>query len=200
MTSILEKGGETFEGIKLLLRENPLPPIDSAVAAAQAEVPCSNHNTEPNFEPLRRIIADSLGVPHWLVHINAGSELILRQLFDRLGQQVHLLTPTQPLFPEIAERYTGTRLLPEKDFAYDLEQREIPAGTTLAVIVDPNNPNSGSFAMNPLSGLLRRWVSNFASIRRARRWVTRHAAASPASNLPPRHYRLRRTVSRVGCA
>lgn len=25
--------------------------------------------------------------------INAGSELILRQLFDRFGQQVHLLTP-----------------------------------------------------------------------------------------------------------
>ncbi|MCI0506927.1 MAG: hypothetical protein L0Z73_12570 [Gammaproteobacteria bacterium] len=42
MTSILEKGGGTFEGIKLLLCENPLPPIDEAIAAAQAEVPRSN--------------------------------------------------------------------------------------------------------------------------------------------------------------
>jgi histidinol-phosphate aminotransferase len=39
MTSLTEKGGGAFEGIKLLLCENPLPPIDEAIAAAQAEVP-----------------------------------------------------------------------------------------------------------------------------------------------------------------
>jgi histidinol-phosphate aminotransferase len=154
MTSILEKGGATFEGIKLLLCENPLPPIEEAIAAAQAEVPRSNYYTEPFSEPLRRFIADSIGVPEQLVHINAGSELILRQLFDRLGQRVHLLTPTYPLFPEIAERYTETRLLPENDFAFDLADLEIPDGTTLAVIVNPNNPNGGSFDMAPLPDLL----------------------------------------------
>lgn len=157
MTSILEKGGGTFEGIKLLLCENPLPPIDEAITAAQAEVPRSNYYTEPYSEPLRRFIVDSLGVPQRLVHINAGSELILRQLFERLGQQVHLLTPTYPLFPEIAKRYTETRLLPENDFAFDLAQLVIPEGTTLAVIVNPNNPNGGSFDMTPLPGLLRRY-------------------------------------------
>ena len=114
MTSILEKGGGTFEGIKLLLCENPLPPIEEAIAAAQAEVPRSNYYTEPFSEPLRRFIAESIGVPERLVHINAGSELILRQLFDRLGQRVHLLTPTYPLFPEIAARYTETRLATRK--------------------------------------------------------------------------------------
>lgn len=31
MTSRLEKGGGTFEGIKLLLCENPLPPINDPV-------------------------------------------------------------------------------------------------------------------------------------------------------------------------
>ena len=76
MTSILEKGGGTFEGIKLLLCENPLPPIEEAIAAAQAEVPRSNYYTEPFSEPLRRFIADSIGVPEQLIHINAGSELI----------------------------------------------------------------------------------------------------------------------------
>ena len=157
MTSILEKGGGTFEGIKLLLCENPLPPIEEAIVAAQAEVPRSNYYTEPFSEPLRRFIADSIGVPERLVHINAGSELILRQLFDRLGQRVHLLTPTYPLFPEIAERYTETRLLPEKDFAFDLADLEIPDGTTLAVIVNPNNPNGGIFDMAPLPDLLDRY-------------------------------------------
>jgi histidinol-phosphate aminotransferase len=157
MTSVLEKGGGTFTGIKLLLCENPLPPIDAAIAAAQAEVPRSNYYTEPYSAPLRRLLGDQLGVPESLIHINAGSELILRQLFARFGQQVHLLTPTYALFPEIAQRYTETPLRPENNFAFDLAQLEIPAGTTLAVIVNPNNPNGGTFDMAPLPQLLRRY-------------------------------------------
>lgn len=156
MTSILEKGGSAFEGIKLLLCENPLPPIEEAIAAAQAEVPRSNYYSEPYSEPLRRSVSEQIRVPKRLIHINAGSELILRQIFDRLGEQVHLLTPTYPLFPEIARRYTETRLRPENDFSYNLAELRIPKGTTLAVIVNPNNPNGGTFDMNPLPNLLER--------------------------------------------
>jgi histidinol-phosphate/aromatic aminotransferase/cobyric acid decarboxylase-like protein len=58
MTSILEENGETFEGIKLLLCENPLPPIEEAIASAQAEVPRINDYTEPFSELLRWFIAD----------------------------------------------------------------------------------------------------------------------------------------------
>jgi histidinol-phosphate aminotransferase len=156
MSAIAEKGGGTFQGIKLLLCENPLPPIEEAIAAAQAEVPHSNYYTEPYSAPLRKLISEQTGVSERLVHINAGSELILRQLFDRFGQQVHLLTPTYVLFPEIARHYTETRLLPENDFAFDLAELLIPQGTTLAVIVNPNNPNGGIFDMTPLPELLRR--------------------------------------------
>ena len=157
MTSILEKGGGTAEGIKLLLCENPLPPIDEAIEAARAEVPHSNYYTEPYSAPLRRHLAESLGVDEQLIHINAGSELILRQLFQRLGQRVHLLTPTYPLFPEIAEHYTETRLLPERDFRFDLGELTLPEGTTLAVIVNPNNPNGGTFDTGVLPDLLERY-------------------------------------------
>jgi histidinol-phosphate aminotransferase len=161
MTSILEKGGGSFEGIKLLLCENPLPPLDEAIAAAKSEVPRSNYYTEPYSEPLRSFIADSIGVPERLVHINAGSELILRQLFERLGHQVHLMTPTYPLFPEIAKRYTETRLLPERNFTFDLADLRIPDGATLAVIVNPNNPNGGTFDMAPLPALLKRYPRTY---------------------------------------
>jgi len=135
MTSKLEKGGGAFKGIKLLLCENPLPPLDEAIAAAQAEVPRSNYYTEAHSVPLRQRLADKLHVPERLIHINAGSELILRQLFDRFGQQVHLLTPTYPLFPEVAQHYTETRLRREDDFRFDLGKLVIPNGTTLVVIV-----------------------------------------------------------------
>lgn len=156
MTSRSEKGGGEFAGIKLLLCENPLPPIEEAIAAAQAEVPRSNFYTDAWSAPLRRLISGQLGVPERLIHINAGSELILRQLFDRFGRQVHLLTPTYPLFTEIAQRFTQTRLAPERDFDFDLAELEVPAGTSLVTIVNPNNPNGGIFDMAPLPGLLKR--------------------------------------------
>jgi histidinol-phosphate aminotransferase len=154
-SSVAEKGGGSFPGIKLLLCENPLPPLPVAVAAAQAELARSNHYTEANSEPLRSFLAESLGVPRRMIHVNAGSELILRQLFERFGRTPHLLTPTYPLFPLVAAHYTETRLLPERDFAFDLTDWEIPEGTTLAVIVNPNNPNGGVFDMTPLPDLLR---------------------------------------------
>jgi histidinol-phosphate aminotransferase len=156
VNGIAEKGGGGFHGLKLLLCENPLPPIDEAIAAAQAEIPASNFYTEPYSAPLRRLISEQIGVAERLVHVNAGSELILRQLFDRFGQQVHLLTPTYPLFPEIARSYSQTRLSPDHDFAFDLAGLAVPEGTTLVVIVNPNNPNGGTFDMAPLPDLLRR--------------------------------------------
>ena len=155
MTLAGEKGGGSYSGIKLLLCENPLPPIDEAIAAAQAEVPCSNYYTEPYSAPLRRLLAERLGVPERLLHINAGSELILRQLFDRYGQQVHLFTPSYALFPAIARHHTQTRLEADKDFAFDLAGLAVPHGTTLVALVNPNNPNGGTFDMAPLPRLLR---------------------------------------------
>jgi histidinol-phosphate aminotransferase len=155
VTSLLEKGGGTFEGIKLLLCENPLPPLEEAIAAAEAELPRSNYYTEPYSAPLRRLLSERIGVPERLVHMNAGSEIILRQLFDRFGQQVHLLTPTYALFPEIAEQYTETPLLAEKEFMFDLKDLKIPKETTLAIIVNPNNPNGATFAMKSLPDLLK---------------------------------------------
>lgn len=156
MTSTLEKGGGTFAGIKFLLCENPLPPLDEAIDAAQRELPRSNHYTEAHSAPLRRLLAEELAVPERHIHINAGSELILRQIFQRLGEQVHLLTPTYPLFPEVARRYTETRLRPEDGFCLDLHEMEIPRGTTLAVIVNPNNPNGSTFDVGALPALLER--------------------------------------------
>jgi histidinol-phosphate aminotransferase len=156
VSSKLEKGGGTFQGIKLLLCENPLAPMEEAIAAAQSELPRSNYYTEAYSEPLRRLISKQIAVPERQIHINAGSELILRQIFDRIGQQVHLLTPTYPLFLEISQNFTETDLQPQEDFTYDLAQLQIPEGTTLVVIVNPNNPTGGTFDMSPLPHLLKR--------------------------------------------
>jgi histidinol-phosphate aminotransferase len=47
-------------------------------------------------------------------------------------------------------------LLPDSDFNFDLARLEIPRGTTLAVIVNPNNPHGGVFDLRPLPVLLKR--------------------------------------------
>jgi histidinol-phosphate aminotransferase len=183
MSSRIEKGGGAFEGIKLLLCENPLPPIDEAIEAARDELPRSNYYTEPFSAPLRRMIAEQNEVPERLVHVNSGSELILRQIFQRLGRRVHLLTPTYVLFPEIAETFTETRLSPDEAFRFDLGRLDVPEGTSLAVIVNPNNPNGGTFDMDPLPGLLRRHPRTFFLVdeafiglagRPVASWVSRH--------------------------
>lgn len=195
MSAIAEKGGGTFQGIKLLLCENPLPPIEEAIAAAQAEVPHSNYYTEPYSAPLRKLISEQVGVPERLVHINAGSELILRQLFERFGQQVHLLTPTYVLFPEIARHYTETRLLPENDFALNLAELVIPQGPTLAVFVNPNNPNGGIFDMKPLPELLRRYPETRFLVDEAFIGLAGQSVAHLVPELP--NLLVTRTLSKV---
>ena len=195
MTSLTEKGGGAFEGIKLLLCENPLPPIDEAIAAAQAEAPRGNYYTEAYSGPLRRLLSEQIGARERFIHINAGSELILRQLFDRFGRQVHLLTPTYSLFPEIAKRYSETRLLPENDFSFDLSDLRIPEGTTLVVIVNPNNPNGGTFDMAPLPNLLRRHPGILFLVDEAFIGL----AGQSAAHLVPQHQNLlvTRTLSKA---
>lgn len=161
-TSRLEKGAAEVPGINLLLCESPLPPIPAATEAAGAELPRSNHYTEPYSAPLRRLLSEQEGIPESHLHINAGSELILRQLFDRLGRSVHLLTPTYPLFPEIAARFTETALLPEREFDLDLSEIVVPPETSLLVLVNANNPTGRGLDLRALPALLDRhpglWV------------------------------------------
>jgi len=143
--SRLEKGGFTLKGINLALCENPLPPIDEAIEAAKAQTFLSNHYTDPYSWNLKERISDYVKVPVENIHINAGSELILRQLFLRFGRKVHLISPTYYLFEEIADRKTHTFLTEKEDFLFDIRRLEIPKDTTLAVIVNLNNPTGTVF-------------------------------------------------------
>jgi len=143
--SRLEKGGFPIEGINLALCENPLHPIEEAIEAAKAEAHLSNYYTEPYSQKLKERISEYVKVPIENIHINAGSELILRQLFSLYGQKVHLITPTYYLFEEIAADSSHTYLEEESDFHFDIKKLEIPDDTTLAVIVNPNNPNGAIF-------------------------------------------------------
>jgi histidinol-phosphate aminotransferase len=184
--TISEKGGGTFKGVRLLLCENPLPPLDEAIEAANKVLPFSNFYTEAYSAPLRKTIARIIGIPEVHIHINAGSELILRQLFARLGQQVHLLTPTYALFPEIATRYTETRLLPENDFKLNLTEIQIPKETTLFVIVNPNNPNGTIYNMDSLPELLRKHPNTYFLVDEAFIGV----AGQPVAHLVPEYDNL----------
>ena len=146
--SRLEKGGFPSHGIHLGLCENPLPPLDEAIDATIKDMPFSNHYTEPYSDKLKSHISKYLQIPNENIHINAGSELILRQIFLRFGKKVHLISPTYYLFEEIAERKTYTLLNEKESFCYDIKKLEIPIETTLVAIINPNNPTGNEFNIN----------------------------------------------------
>ncbi|MDD5450763.1 MAG: histidinol-phosphate transaminase [Desulfovibrionales bacterium] len=154
--SRLEKGGFPLEGINLALCENPLPPIDEAIEAARKEIRLGNHYTEPYSWKLKERISDYVKVPVENIHINAGSELILRQLFLLYGQRAHLISPTYYLFEEIAEKKTCTFLAEKEDFLFNMKGLEIPKDTTVAVIVNPNNPTGTVFNIKENLSLIER--------------------------------------------
>jgi len=141
----IEKGMGTFEGINLTFCENPLSPTKEAIEAARKELKRSNFYTEPYSMRLKEEISDYIDVPTDNIHINAGSELIVRQLLSIFGQRVHILTPTWIIFEKITKEKTFTYLEEEKDFLINLSEVNIPEGTTLMPIVNPNNPTGGLF-------------------------------------------------------
>lgn len=155
--SRLDKGGFPLEGINLALCENPLPPIDEAIEAAKAQTYLSNRYTEPFSLKLKERIAEYINVPVENVHVNAGSELVLRQLFSLYGQRVHLISPTYYLFEEIAKEKTHTFLDEKKDFLYNMKNLDMPENTTLAVIVNPNNPTGSIFNIKENISLIERY-------------------------------------------
>ncbi|MDE1819060.1 MAG: histidinol-phosphate aminotransferase family protein [Thaumarchaeota archaeon] len=152
--SRLEKGGFPLGGINLALCENPLPPLEEAIEAAKEELHLCNHYTEPHSQRLLEKISEYVGVPTNNIHLNAGSEIILRQLFSLYGQKVHLISPTYYLFEEIAKDKSHTALEEKTNFQFDITKLMIPKETTLAVLVNPNNPTGGIFDIKNNLGLI----------------------------------------------
>jgi len=141
----IEKGEKLFKGINLTFCENPFPPIKEAIEAAKKELKRSNFYTEPYSMRLKEEISNFLDVPKDYIHINAGSELIIRQLLSLFGKKVHILAPTWTLYERVAKKKTFTYLKEENDFLMNLSEVEIPRGSTLMPIVNPNNPTGGIF-------------------------------------------------------
>lgn len=154
--SRLEKGGFPLTGINLALCENPLPPLEEAIKAAKEELHLCNHYTEPHSQRLLEKISEYTKVTTNNIHLNAGSEIILRQLFSRYGKKVHLISPTYYLFEEIAKNKSHTILDEKTNFQLDMTKIEIPQDTTLAVFVNPNNPTGGIFDIRNNLDLIKR--------------------------------------------
>jgi len=154
--SKLEKGGFPHEGINLALCKNPLPPIDEAIETAKKETYFSNDYTEPYSWKLKERISEYVNVPVEKIHINAGSELILRQLFSLYGKRIHLICPTYYLFEEIARDKTYTFLDEKEGFLFDMRKLDIPADTTLVIIANSNNPSGSVFNIKENISLIER--------------------------------------------
>jgi histidinol-phosphate aminotransferase len=108
---------------------------------------------------------------------------------------VHLLTPTYPLFLDIARSYTETPLSPEHAFHFDLAGLEVPSGTTLVALVNPSNPTGATLDMTPLPELLDRHPDTHFLVDEAFIGL----AGQPVAQWVPRHRNLivTRTLSKA---
>ncbi len=129
--------------------------MDEAIEDAKEEIHLCNHYTEPRSQRLEKI-SEYSGVQTNNIHLNAGSEIILRQLFSIYGQKVHLISPTYYLFEEIAKDKSHTMLEEKTNFQFDMTNLEIPQDTTLAVLVNPNNPTGGIFDIKKNIDLIKK--------------------------------------------
>lgn len=133
-----------------------MPPLEEVIEAARNEMPLSNHYTKPYSLKLREAISQHINAPSENIHINAVSELILRQLFALYGRKVHLISTTYYLFEEIAESKTHTILEEKDDFRFDISKLVIPEDASMAVIVNANSPTGGIFDINDNISIIKR--------------------------------------------
>ncbi len=157
MTSILEKGGSTFEGIKLQLCENPLPPLDEAI--------CRRPERGAAQQLLYRALFGA-AAPFYRRQCRraraAGAHQRGLEAAPAPGVRTAGSTGTSAdsdLSAIPGDRQALHRDPPATGKRFYLRPGELalPDGTTLAVIVNPNNPDGGSFDMAPLPDLLRRY-------------------------------------------
>ena len=148
--------------VRLASNESAEPP-SPRVAAALAETYAHAHRYPSTTPPLRRELAERLGLDVGQVAVGAGStELIdaMLRAFVRAGDEVVLPSPSWPVYKArltaleaaIVEVPLHTDVL---RFAYDIDSfaSAVTPRTKLVVACTPNNPTGNALNVEELRGL-----------------------------------------------
>ena len=146
--SHLLKGSKTGK-IRLSLCENPFPPLKEVISEAKKELKKANRYGSKYADMLRDELSSFLKIPKENIFVNAGSELILRQIFSLYGKRALLYAPSYVLFEEISENKKFIFLDKKDGFSF-ITDIKIPKGTTIFPIVNPNNPTGRIFPIDVL--------------------------------------------------
>jgi len=151
-----------IHAVKLASNENPLGPSPRAVEAAKRALADAHRYPDGGTHVLRETLAARTGLAAEELFVGLGSSEIIdlaSRVFLRAGLQG--LTSFGSYAPfSVAIRASGAELvlLPQKNFAFDLEAmaRAITPKTGVIYIANPNNPTGTAFGLAEFEEFLGR--------------------------------------------
>ncbi len=147
--------------IKLASNENPLPPIDSIVAAVTAAATGANRYADHRATAVRERLSSWLDVGVEHVTVGAGSVGLLQQLFLTYvdpGDEVVYPWRSFEVYPVYTQLMAGTAVTPPltADHAFDLAAvgAAVTDRTKLVLLATPNNPTGTALSTADMATLL----------------------------------------------
>ncbi len=148
--------------IKLASNENPLPPIDSIVAAVTRAATGANRYADHRATAVRERLAASLGIAAAAVTVGCGSVGILQQIalaYIDPGDEVVFPWRSFEVYPVYTRLMGGvavtTPLRADHSFDLDAVADAVTDRTKLVLLSTPNNPTGTALRTAELDTLLR---------------------------------------------
>ncbi len=147
--------------IKLASNENPLPPIESIVAAVAAAATGANRYADHRATAVRERLSAWLGVGVEKVTVGSGSVGLLQQLFLTYvdpGDEVVYPWRSFEVYPVYTQLMAGTAVTTPLDAAHAFDLDAVAAAVTertkLVLLATPNNPTGTALSTTAIATLL----------------------------------------------
>jgi histidinol-phosphate aminotransferase len=147
--------------IKLASNENPLPPVDSILAAVAEAAAGANRYADHRATAVRERLASWLGVDVERITVGAGSVGLLQQLFLTYvdpGDEVVYPWRSFEVYPVYTQLMNGTAvtipLTSAHAFDLDAVAAAVTPATKLVLLATPNNPTGTALRTSEVAELL----------------------------------------------
>jgi histidinol-phosphate aminotransferase len=149
------------DAIKLASNENPLPPVESVVAAVAEAMQGVNRYADHRATEVRSALAASLGVETDMVTVGSGSVGLLQQIvltYVDPGDEVVYPWRSFEVYPVYTQLMGGVAVTVPLDdsLAFDLDAvaGAVTPRTKVVFLANPNNPTGTAVSTGELAAML----------------------------------------------
>ncbi len=182
------------DAIKLASNENPLPPVESVLAAVELAARGVNRYADHRATYLRKRLADWFSLPVEHVTVGNGSVGLLQQLFLTYvdpGDEVLYPWRSFEVYPVYTQLMGGTAVTVPLDESHRADMVGLAAALTdrtkLVLLASPNNPTGTAVSVAEMARFIDDVpISTIVVIDEAYREFLDAAFGDPVSELVPR--------------